>query len=209
VNRDFKFFGVSGAIHGVIVALALTFSLPQEEEEIVLTLDLSTPQQSTPTPPQPVVQQPKQVVEQKPVVERTVTPLPVANPVKAQPVVQPTPVLQPVTTPPVVSKPSPPAPPPVDLEKEYLADHLKVIRQLLVENRKYPRNAKLLGQEGEVEISFRLNSDGSVDGLTISKSSGFELLDNGARDLIIATASRFPKPPKTVRIKVPLKYALQ
>lgn len=209
MEKELKFFGISALIHVAIIAVALTLSLPQEEEEIVLTLDLSSPQQQeVPTPPQPEVVQ-KPVEQQKVVEKQTVTPLPVPNPVKAQPVVQPTPVPQPVSTPPVVSKPSQPAPPPVDLEKEFLAEHLKAIRQILVENRKYPRNAKLLGQEGEVEVSFRLNSDGSVDGLTISKTSGYELLDNGARDLIIATASRFPKPPKTVRIKIPLKYNLQ
>jgi periplasmic protein TonB len=63
--------------------------------------------------------------------------------------------------------------------------------------------------QGEVRIAFTLGADGSVEDIKIIEGSGFDLLDEDARTLIEKTASKFPKPSKSVRISVPLSYVLR
>lgn len=204
MTRDIKFFAASGVVHSVVAfAIVMLANFHMQEEEVVLTLDFSQAVEAEQQPQQQKAQ-PKLAQPQKPIDN-----LPTPNPVVAekpliQPITQQTQTVQPVTqaqAKQVAQK--------ADLEKEYLDFHLQVIRKLLAEHRKYPRNARVLGQEGDVEVSFRLNSDGSVEDISVVKSSTYEMLDNAARELIASTAKLFPRPPKTVRVRVPLKYALQ
>lgn len=199
--KDVKFFAASISAHIVVFAsLMLLSGFHMQEEEVVLTLDLSEPMQSEQKTEQVQTPQKTQPPIQKKVESVIPTPTPTPTPVVAEKQVSQ----------PVVAQAQPKqAAPKVDVEKEYLDFHLQAIRKLLSENRRYPRNARVLGQEGDVEVSFRLNGDGSVDDISIVKGSGFELLDSAARELIASTAKLFPKPPKSVRVRVPLKYALQ
>ncbi len=107
-----------------------------------------------------------------------------------------------------VSKPVPAASS-VDLEEQYLEDHLSTIRDLLVKYRKYPSQAVRLKQEGSVKVTFRLKPNGEVEDIRVVGSSGYEILDEDALSLIKKSADDFPKPPKAVRITVPLNYALK
>jgi periplasmic protein TonB len=203
--KDVKFFGASISAHVVVIAALLLLSgFHAQEEEVVLTLDFSEPTQQTEQKIEQVqTPQKTQPPMQKTVENSTPTPLPTPAITEKQ-------VAQTSTQQAVVSKvQSNPIQQKVDVEKEYLDFHLQAIRKLLSENRRYPRNARVLGQEGDVEVSFRLNSDGSVEDISIVKSSTFDVLDNAARELIASTAKLFPKPPKSVRVRVPLKYALQ
>ena len=87
--------------------------------------------------------------------------------------------------------------------------HLGEIRALLIQNLKYPKNAQRLKMQGEVRVSFRLKSDGSVENIEVLKSSGFEILDEDAKALINHTAPQFPKPTKSVSLSIPLSYLLR
>ena len=102
-----------------------------------------------------------------------------------------------------------PALTPQESEEDYLDNHLGAIRDLLVKYRKYPTQALRLKQEGVVKVSFRLKSNGEVEDIAIISGSGYEILDDNARELIQKTAQYFPKPAKNVRITVPLNYGIK
>ncbi|WP_295052045.1 energy transducer TonB [Sulfuricurvum sp.] len=101
------------------------------------------------------------------------------------------------------------APQSINIEEQYLDDHLSTIRDLLVKYRKYPSQAVRLKQEGAVQVTFRLKQNGEVEDIRIIGSSGYELLDGDAMALVQKTSEYFPKPPKTIRITVPLNYVLK
>ena len=181
----------------------------------------TTVQAPIPTPPMPIVP-PKQtpppiqkntppppVAVAKPI-PSTVVPVPVTSR-PTPPVPQPIQPLTQAPAPKVIEAPKapPPPPPPVNVEKEFLNAHLGEIRGQLLQNFKYPKMAQKLKMQGEVKVSFSLSSEGKVDNIKVSESSGFDILDEDAMALIEKTASTFPKPSKSVRITVPLSYVLR
>lgn len=215
-------FLLSAILHAGIItgAIALMSIQKEKEEEIVLELSLAEP---APSQPQNVE---KQIV--KPLLKETVQPtsqLPMLEQAKIIEEIKPqaetkevfkeskpieTPQLaqmEPKTTPPL-SSPQP-ITPPVNAEEQYLDDHLSAIRDILIKYRKYPNQALRLKQEGDVHVSFRLKSNGEVEDIKISGSSGYQILDDDAKALIEKTALYFPRPPKSVRITVPLRYSLK
>lgn len=173
-------------------------TLPQPKKEEIKSL----PVQKTPITPTPAIQ-------------KAPTPAPTAQPVPtalSQPINRPsvpapvTPLSSPVEIPKITP---PPIAPSVNIEKEFLNAHLGEIRALLIQNLKYPRNAQRLKMQGEVRISFRLKSDGSVENIEVIKSSGFEILDEDAKALIKNTSPQFPKPTKNISLSIPLNYLLR
>jgi protein TonB len=128
--------------------------------------------------------------------------------IQPQPSVQ-APAATPIQTPKAPTITPTPPPPPLNIEKEFLNAHLGEIRALLLQNMKYPKMAQKLKMQGEVRIAFSLDADGSVENVKVVESSGFEILDEDAVSLIEKTASKLPKPSKSVRITVPLSYILR
>jgi len=219
--------GISLLLHAVLLGLFL-FCLSlyvQKKQDEPLKIHLSsfaTPTQQNIQPPLPPKQQaPVPIPKNIPAPPVISTPAKPSPPITARPTL-PTPITQTISqTVPVVSAPTPVAPPktvaptpqlppapPINVEKEFINEHLGEIRGLLLQNLKYPKMAQKLKMQGEVRIAFSLGSDGSVEDIKIIESSGFDLLDEDARTLIEKTASRFPKPSKSVRISVPLSYVL-
>ena len=216
-------FLLSIVLHAGIITGAVALStLPKEEKEEEIVLELALKESSPANQVQPIVKStlpiPQKIepVEAKPIVHRIPEPI-----VKAQ---EPEPKVQEVVVPsqPVavaqVAQPEPkiipvvklmPVTPPVNMEEQYLDDHLSTIRELLVKYRKYPSQAVRLKQEGAVKVTFRLKQNGDVEDIRIMGSSGYELLDDDAIALVQKVSEYFPKPPKTVRITVPLNYALK
>lgn len=94
-------------------------------------------------------------------------------------------------------------------QETYEEENLGRIRTILMERLTYPKNALRLKQQGEATVTFTLETTREVSQITISKSSGFELLDDAARNLIQSSAGEFPKPSKSVRISVPIAYKLR
>lgn len=95
------------------------------------------------------------------------------------------------------------------VEENYEEENLGRIRSILAERLKYPKNALRLKQQGEMTVTFTLGSNREISQITISQSSGFELLDDAAKELIESSATEFPKPKKSVRISVPIAYRLR
>ncbi|MCX6061736.1 MAG: TonB family protein [Campylobacterales bacterium] len=217
--------GISLLLHAVLLGLFF-FGIsiyvqkkPPEPLKIHISSFVAPAKQNIQTPLPPKQQVPAPIPKKIPI------PLAVTIPIKPTPIVpHPTtmPVVQTISqAPSVISTPTPVAPPktvvptpqlppapPINVEKEFLNAHLEEIRGLLLQNLKYPKMAQKLKMQGEVRIAFSLNSEGRVEDIKVIESSGFDLLDEDARTLIEKTASRFPKPSKSVRISVPLSYVL-
>lgn len=201
---------------------------PKKESQTSLNLkmiSLSLPAKSS-LPEKPTLHQQKEAIKPLPVKKETpITPTPViqkaltpALTAQSAPMI----VSQPISRPSITTQATPPSPPveaprithpliapSVNIEKEFLSAHLGEIRALLIQNLKYPRNAQRLKMQGEVRVSFRLKSDGSVENIEVIQSSGFELLDEDARALIKNTAPQFPKPTKSISLSIPLSYLLR
>lgn len=218
--------GISLFVHVIAFGLFLFWLAgdKRQQEPKPLKINISsfvTPVVQTPssrieTPPPVVpkkqtiapVQKPTPVVT-KPLLPKTLPVPAVARPITQIPAALP--VVQ-ASVPTVVETAKAPAaapvPPPVNVEKEFLNAHLGEIRGLLLQNLKYPKMAQKLKMQGEVRVAFTLDTDGSVGNIKVIESSGFEILDEDAAALIEKTASKFPKPSKSVRISVPLSYVL-
>lgn len=90
----------------------------------------------------------------------------------------------------------------------YLREHFVYIRNLIMQELDYPPLARRMGWCGQVVVSFVVQEDGSVEKLTVVKSSGRTLLDQNA----LATISRvapFPRPPVSAEIVMPIAYQLR
>lgn len=226
--RIAKSFFLSISIHFGLAALLIGgFSVVQKNlsdspQKIKLKLLLDTPfpepvasplpEPKKPVqkvPPQPVIhQQPKVTPQIKmSVPPKTVQPLPIAAP-------QPTPtVTAPIQKPtepiPVSAPKSLPTPPAGKAEESYEEENLGKIRSILAERLKYPKNALRLKQQGECIVTFTLEPSREVNQIRITQSSGFDMLDDAAKELIETSSSEFPKPKKSVRISVPISYKLR
>ena len=81
-----------------------------------------------------------------------------------------------------------------DDEKINPKDYKSVISKLIAKNRVYPQKAQLNSIEGDVKAKFKIDKQGNLLDVTISQSSGHQILDDAAISAIKKTAP-FPKPP--------------
>lgn len=72
--------------------------------------------------------------------------------------------------------------------------------------KRYPARARRLRIEGIAEVQFRIAGDGTVEGVTVVKSSGFPVLDQASVETIKRAA---PFPPIRGTIRVPISYRLR
>ena len=87
-------------------------------------------------------------------------------------------------------------------------DFSKVIAAVK-KHKSYPNNARRMKHQGVVEVRFLLKTDGSIDELKVTKSSGFELLDNGALENVKKASSEFPKPKEARYLRFPIAFTLK
>lgn len=87
-------------------------------------------------------------------------------------------------------------------------DFSKVIAAVK-KHKNYPSNARRMRHQGVVEVRFLLKTDGSIDELKVSKSSGFESLDKGAIENILKASSEFPKPKEDRYLRFPIAFTLR
>ena len=76
-------------------------------------------------------------------------------------------------------------------------------------HKSYPNNARRMKHQGVVEVRFLLKTDGSIDELKVTKSSGFESLDNGALENVKKASSEFPKPKEARYLRFPIAFTLK
>jgi protein TonB len=93
-----------------------------------------------------------------------------------------------------------------------LQGYLHTIRQLLEQQKDYPRMARRRNMQGVVVVMFTIAAGGQIESARVSRSSGHGLLDEGARNTI-KRVGRFPPFPAALNrqkltIKIPLAFRL-
>ncbi len=174
--------------------------------------------QARPQPlPQPIVEpaSPEQptpriapVVSQPRAVEPAVAPPPAQTPPSAPNVAVP---VQPLPAAPV-----PPAPGPVAVEplaRELTATYSQQISTQIKRHQKYPVQAQRNGWEGTAEVLLKIAADGRVTSASIGKSTGRQVLDREALEMV-RRASPLPQAPQQLRgrelsVTVPIVFRLQ
>lgn len=185
------------------------------------------PEPPPPEPVKPKLPEPKPIKQPKPIpVQETPikTPEPIAQPQSAQPpppteviAVAPKPDAPPSPVPPApVVTPPPPPPPPGPSEAD-LDDARRAYGQSLwsaiEKHKQYPRIAQMRGWQGEVVVELLLDGSGKLKSKKILSSSGHDVLDKQALEMV-EKAAPYPVPPEILRssqfsVKVPVPFKLQ
>ncbi len=84
-------------------------------------------------------------------------------------------------------------------------DWFRLLREKIERAKQYPPRARRWGMEGTAEVQFRIARDGSVQEVTVVKSSGFPILDRATVETL-KRAAPLPVIPGTIRI--PISYRL-
>lgn len=92
-------------------------------------------------------------------------------------------------------------------EDRYVKVNFTYIRDIIQKHIAYPHVARKRGLEGKVVVSFIVCADGEAQDITITESSGFEILDKSAVEAV-RKASPFPKPPVKAALIIPVVYKL-
>jgi protein TonB len=189
----------------------------------------SPEKEKSPEPPKPEVKKPeppKPEVKKEPlpVPEKTPTTVPLSKPpvsvkpkeeqvteANPKPEANPTRVITKATDAPqetkTVNAPSP--------EKVSAAtnDYSSLLAAAIAKYKQYPKIAQMRGWQGLIIIELQLNPQGGVIYSQIKKSSGYDVLDQEALEMI-KRASPFPQPPEALRSKnftvlVPISFKLE
>lgn len=100
-------------------------------------------------------------------------------------------------------------PTPQALEAEFVKTNFQSIRDMVLENLKYPNIARRMGQSGVVEILLVVDTKGKLIDISVHKSSGHKLLDDSA----ISAASKLcaqslPIPQTISKVTLPIYFTL-
>lgn len=93
------------------------------------------------------------------------------------------------------------------------AGYRKILRSLIDSHKEYPLAARRIGIKGSVTISFTLDGHGELKRVSLSKSSGYSILDN-AGVKAVRDVGRFPPPPcrdligDEISFSIPITFAL-
>lgn len=91
---------------------------------------------------------------------------------------------------------------------EYMRINLSGIRKKIYDRLSYPASARRMGMRGAASIKFRVHEDGTVDNATVHKSSGFDVLDEAAKQAVL-DAAPLPSPSETVNIVLSVNFTLR
>ena len=93
-------------------------------------------------------------------------------------------------------------------KNQYLAHNYGYIRDMIVKNLKYPYDARRMGWKGSVTVAFVILENGGVEAVRVTKSSGYDLLDQSVLKTI-RTLQPYPKPPKRAELVLPIAFRLE
>lgn len=82
----------------------------------------------------------------------------------------------------------------LNTKDEKFRDYAKIIKKAIEKNWNYPHFAKEKGMEGKCVLFFSLNREGSLLGINIKKSTGYDVLDYEAKRSV-EVSSPFPPFP--------------
>ena len=93
-----------------------------------------------------------------------------------------------------------------------LAKYLRTVRKQLEQVKRYPLLARRRGAEGTATLAIDISRDGRPAAVHVSASSGSELLDGEATDMVERAAPFAPLPAEldaaTLRVVVPVSFDL-
>lgn len=92
--------------------------------------------------------------------------------------------------------------------KEYIAHNFGYIRDLIVNNLKYPYTARRMGWKGSLIVAFVILENGTVEATRVIKSSGHDLLDQTVLKTV-QTLQPFPRPPSRAEVIIPIAFRLE
>lgn len=213
------------------VALRPPSTPPAPPPAIAIDLAPLPPLQPAPQvePPQPPMPQPAETSPRP----RTPSPRPPVKPQAAKPSAAPilplprtaeaTPAPQETDAPPPepVASPPPPAvtsaqpslPPSNAARLSLIASWQRGLLQHLQSRKHYPRAAQSRRQEGIAVIRFVLDRQGSLLAARLERSSGFEILDEEALDLLHRAQPLPPPPPDVtsdrIELAIPIEFLLK
>ena len=202
---------------------------PQIAEQVLIPEPTPPAPPPPPEPPKPEPKpEPKKIEKPKPEpkkVEKKPEPKPESRPEpkiepKAEPQAEPAP--SPTATPaPVVnsnlpannksiaSAPAQKVAQELNLSNAQSDEDFSKVIAAVKKHKNYPNNARRMKHQGVVEVRFLLKTDGSIDELKVTKSSGFESLDNGALENVKKASSEFPKPKEARYLRFPIAFTLR
>jgi protein TonB len=221
---------LSLGLHALVVGLMPGFAQEPSKLADQLTVELQPPPPKPlppPEPPKPEPEKPKEPPKKLPLPPK---PLPVIQhkaetppPVRVAETPPPTPVMAVAPKPseplPSFTAPAPPPEPPSkpvaappDLDAAY-GNYGSILSREFAKHKQYPRIAQMRGWQGIARIELRIDASGNVTSSTIAESSGFEILDKQALDMV-RKASPLPLPPEALRgrdftIVVPVSFKLE
>lgn len=214
-------------LHGMLVALAPGWRIHHSQPQVVLSVELPAIAGPEPVPmipqskPQPLQPQPREkpplprqpvAVEHAPsefVVPKTedipkeLPPPPTQ--VKETAVESKSAALEPAK--PAVSEKATPV-----TESVWLEGYGRTLSTLISRHQRYPHVALLRGWQGTTQLQLILSGSGKMLNAAILRSSGFEVLDNQALEMV-QRAAPFPQPPEALRgrnvaVNVPIVFKL-
>jgi protein TonB len=227
---------LSIALHILIAYVIPGIDFSKLESKMTMTVELASP---TPTPPEPVVTpQPLQEIPSpqikkpeplvKPDIRPKLPPMPSAISVPSAttaPQNEAKPQATTIETSESKEEPKPAATTPANLEQakpvaptsQDISDARNQYGNLLTRHigkfKQYPRIAQMRNWEGDVVLQLELDANGNLTSSQIYKSSGVEILDKQALEMV-SKAAPFPTAPASLRgrsfnILVPVAFRLE
>jgi protein TonB len=166
--------GVTLALHALAAAILLSYEPARKAllDAAPVMVDLILPPKAEPPRPQPPTELPKPKPVTKTAVQKPIElPLLTAPAEAPSPVVAPPPPAQPVEV-------AAAAAPPALTQPIFNADYLNNPAPL------YPPTSRRLGEQGRGVLRVLVNTAGSADEVQLRTSSGFQRLDEAARDAV-------------------------
>lgn len=219
-------------LHVLLAVVIPNLEFDDEPKPDILTVEMMklpepTPPAPEPVEPQPEVVQPKIEPKIKPEPKPIIKPLPSpvvesTEPISEPPPTPPTEVIavapKAEAPPPVVTVPAPVKVEPVPTVSQSDIDDARsrygnALWGAISKHKKYPKVAAMRGWQGEAVVELELDGNGKLKAKKITQSSGHEVLDKQALEMV-EKALPLPMPPEALRgtnftITVPVPFKLE
>ena len=191
-------------------------SAPQISEQVMIPEPTPPAPPPPPEPPKPEPKPEPKKVEKKPLPKPEPRPEPKVEPKPAitapAPTATPAPAVNsnlPANNKSIASAPAQKVAQELNLSNAQSDEDFSKVIAAVKKYKSYPNNARRMKHQGVVEVRFLLKTDGSIDELKVTKSSGFESLDNGALENVKKASSEFPKPKEARYLRFPIAFTLR
>lgn len=216
-------------LHMIVLAVLSGVPTDQNKAPVQLSVELQPPPKPLPLPKPPEPEKPRQSPKQllpQPKPESLPVPLPHAETPPApvhepEPQPAPPPVIsappQAAAPPPTFSAPPPEPPKPRGPSEQEIenarGNYSSLLSREFARHKQYPRLAQMRGWQGTAKVELHIDASGNAISSAINESSGFEILDKQALEMV-RKASPLPQPPEALRgreftILVPVAFRLE